>query len=387
MEADNHTGCLVLFQQSEVAAITGDDTVLAGLAAQDPYAVVPDQRAFTAEPYGLGIPAKNVDFVRFVNARLAQMRSNGEWTAIYNRWLADSLGPAPARPGGLRQDIVSELQAHHPAQQPCEQGRRASARRAREPVRRGGAGDGTGAPSRMGVEVQPTQALTYLEQLGQWRDGRRAELDQLDQAALQSPNGAAATGDITLSMALWRSRTATSSCCRSGTWPGWTDRTDPARHADLGPAGHRRRLRPRGLAAGGLPAVGRAGLSLRVRLGLEVSGAEITERVRLRAQMERIRDQVTLEPAGAAQQQAAGQQARLARRLKEIADKAARGGDVGGLLGPLEIDAATFERDLIVGGARRRGRPPWSGGPRTAAPSWRPGRPGCGPSPPSAYAG
>ncbi|MGH3337243.1 MAG: glutamate ABC transporter substrate-binding protein, partial [Propionibacteriaceae bacterium] len=32
--ADNHTGCLALFQQGEVAAITGDDTVLAGLAAQ-----------------------------------------------------------------------------------------------------------------------------------------------------------------------------------------------------------------------------------------------------------------------------------------------------------------------------------------------------------------
>jgi polar amino acid transport system substrate-binding protein len=96
--SDNHTGCLVLFQQSEVAAITGDDTVLAGLAAQDPYAIVPEQRAFTQEPYGLGIPAKNVDFVRFVNARLAQMRSDGEWTAIYNRWLADSLGPAPSPP-------------------------------------------------------------------------------------------------------------------------------------------------------------------------------------------------------------------------------------------------------------------------------------------------
>ncbi len=50
--ADTHTGCLVLFQQGQVAAITGDDTVLAGLAAQDPYAVVPEQRAFTAEPYG-----------------------------------------------------------------------------------------------------------------------------------------------------------------------------------------------------------------------------------------------------------------------------------------------------------------------------------------------
>ena len=96
--ADNHTGCLVLFQQGEVAAITGDDTVLAGLAAQDPYAIVPEQKAFTAEPYGLGINGKNVDLVRFVNARLAQMRSDGEWTAIYNRWLADSLGPAPSPP-------------------------------------------------------------------------------------------------------------------------------------------------------------------------------------------------------------------------------------------------------------------------------------------------
>ena len=96
--ADNHTGCLTLFQQSEVAAITGDDTVLAGLAAQDPYAIVPDQKAFTVEPYGLGFNKADVDFVRFVNARLAEMRNSGEWTRIYDRWLKDVLGPAPAPP-------------------------------------------------------------------------------------------------------------------------------------------------------------------------------------------------------------------------------------------------------------------------------------------------
>jgi polar amino acid transport system substrate-binding protein len=96
--ADSHTGCLVLFQQGAVDAITGDDTVLAGLAAQDPYAVVPTQQAFTAEPYGIGVNAKNVDLVRFVNARLAQMRANGEWTRIYDRWLAGPLGPAPSPP-------------------------------------------------------------------------------------------------------------------------------------------------------------------------------------------------------------------------------------------------------------------------------------------------
>lgn len=99
--ASTHTGCLVLFQEGQVAAITGDDTVLAGLAAQDPYAVVPEQRAFTEEPYGLGFNAEEVDFVRFVNARLAQMRTNGEWTQIYNRWLRDPLGPAPNPPDAV----------------------------------------------------------------------------------------------------------------------------------------------------------------------------------------------------------------------------------------------------------------------------------------------
>jgi hypothetical protein len=94
---------------------------------------------------------------------------------------------------------------------------------------------------------------------------------------------------------------------------------------------------------------------LRVKLGLDPSGMEITERIRqLRAQMERIREQIDLEPAGPAQQQAALEQSRLARRLKELAEKAGRGGDVAGSLGPVEIEAATFERDLIVNGARRR---------------------------------
>ena len=96
--ADTHTGCLVLFQQGAVDAITGDDTVLAGLAAQDPYADVVQAPAFTAEPYGLGVNVKNVDFVRFVNGVLEDMRADGRWTKSYNTWLADALGKAPAPP-------------------------------------------------------------------------------------------------------------------------------------------------------------------------------------------------------------------------------------------------------------------------------------------------
>ena len=97
VSATTHTDCLAKFQQGEVDAITGDDTVLAGLAAQDPYAAVVGD-AFTAEPYGLGMNSEDVDLVRFVNGVLAAAAADGRWTQSYDRWLADSLGAAPAPP-------------------------------------------------------------------------------------------------------------------------------------------------------------------------------------------------------------------------------------------------------------------------------------------------
>jgi polar amino acid transport system substrate-binding protein len=96
--ASNHTGCLVLFQSGEVDAITGDDTVLAGLSAQDPYAVVLEGEAFTEEPYGIGVPAEDVDLAAFINGVLEQMRADGRWTAAYDRWLAPTLGAGTGQP-------------------------------------------------------------------------------------------------------------------------------------------------------------------------------------------------------------------------------------------------------------------------------------------------
>ena len=92
-----HTDCLVRFQQGEVDAITGDDTVLAGLAAQDPYAKVIGE-AFSAEPYGLAMAPDQVDLVRFVNGVLAKAEADGDWMASYDHWLAPALGPVTAPP-------------------------------------------------------------------------------------------------------------------------------------------------------------------------------------------------------------------------------------------------------------------------------------------------
>jgi polar amino acid transport system substrate-binding protein len=99
--SDTHTGCLVLFQQGKVDAITGDDTILAGLAAQDPYASVVKAPAFTVEPYGLGVSKSHPEFVRFVNTVLAQMRTDGQWAKAYDTWLKTALGTAPAPPAAV----------------------------------------------------------------------------------------------------------------------------------------------------------------------------------------------------------------------------------------------------------------------------------------------
>ncbi len=42
------------------------------------------------------------------------------------------------------------------------------------------------------------------------------------------------------------------------------------------------------------------------------------------------------------------------RRVADVVERAQRGADVGGLIGPLEADAAVAERDLIVAAATRR---------------------------------
>lgn len=88
--------CLVAFQQNQVDAISTDDTILAGMAAQDPYAKVVGPR-FTDEPYGMAISKNSPEFTRFVNAVLDQNRQNGTWTATYKRWMG-RFGAPPAPP-------------------------------------------------------------------------------------------------------------------------------------------------------------------------------------------------------------------------------------------------------------------------------------------------
>lgn len=94
--------CLVALQQRQVDAVSTDDTILAGMVAQDPNLTIAGP-PIEEEPYGVGMHKGDDALVRFVNGTLQRIRDDGTWTAIYDRWLT-VLGPAPDPPQPVYSD-------------------------------------------------------------------------------------------------------------------------------------------------------------------------------------------------------------------------------------------------------------------------------------------
>lgn len=213
------------------------------------------------------------------------------------------------------------------------------------------------APGSIGQPIDPAAAQTYLQALDDWVRARRAQLDEIDAAALATGRGSEIASDMTLSMAIWQAVSQRQGLLVVTFDGGRVGPIEAQRLATLiwgridgdGPAD--------GLGVS-LPEACKlsdalAG-QLRTRLSLVPGSDAGAARVKdLRAQLERLRDQVALEPAGTrASAVAAWEQLRT--RINDATQRAQRGADVGGLLGPLEQDAARYERDLIVGNAQRR---------------------------------
>jgi polar amino acid transport system substrate-binding protein len=93
----DQSDCLVQFQEGNVDAISTDDTVLAGLAAQDKYAKVL-KGTFTDEPYGMAISLHHPEFTSFVNGVLERLRGGGGLDGILSFWLGSHLALRPVPP-------------------------------------------------------------------------------------------------------------------------------------------------------------------------------------------------------------------------------------------------------------------------------------------------
>jgi len=210
-------------------------------------------------------------------------------------------------------------------------------------------------PGALGVAARPAEMLGYLGALHGWLEGRRSELDALDAQIVSSGRQGELTSDMTLALALWQAVHNRENLLL-GTW-------------DSGRVGQVELERLSTLIWGSLdtgasalnvslPEAGKLcdALVTQLRTALNTDPAIDAQLARLRdlrASLERIRDQVALEPP-AFRPEAQAKLNALGARVDDASAKRQRGGDIGGLLGPLESDAATMERDLIVTAARRR---------------------------------
>lgn len=85
---EGYPQAFLALKQGKVDAVTTDSTILLGLKGSDPE---PDMweivgAAFSAEPYGIGLPENDSDFRDFVNRSLAEMWVSGEYQKIYDKW-------------------------------------------------------------------------------------------------------------------------------------------------------------------------------------------------------------------------------------------------------------------------------------------------------------
>jgi len=105
VEKPRFSDCVEALAASEVDAVTTDDVILAGFAAQPEYKgklkVV--GKGFTDEYYGVGVPKGDDEMVAKVNEALKQYIADGSWRAALDQTVGPSgySIPSPPTPGSV----------------------------------------------------------------------------------------------------------------------------------------------------------------------------------------------------------------------------------------------------------------------------------------------
>jgi polar amino acid transport system substrate-binding protein len=90
---DDYPQAVLALQQGKVAAVTTDESILAGQLAKLPKGQyeIPDFR-ISDEPYGLGIRKGNPKFLQFVDKTLLDMEKSGQAAKIFEKWFGPNSG-------------------------------------------------------------------------------------------------------------------------------------------------------------------------------------------------------------------------------------------------------------------------------------------------------
>lgn len=89
LELENYAECFTALQSGQGDAMTTDNAILLGMAAENPdYGLVGE--SFTDEPYGIAIDKHQKDFLEAVNGALKEMHQDGTYDKIFKKWFPDT---------------------------------------------------------------------------------------------------------------------------------------------------------------------------------------------------------------------------------------------------------------------------------------------------------
>ena len=90
VEFQNYSQCVDQLLAGQVDAVTTDDAILKGYAAQDPQHLKVVGKPFSQEPYGVGLPLTDNALRAKINDILEAAAKDGTWTQIYHGTLGAS---------------------------------------------------------------------------------------------------------------------------------------------------------------------------------------------------------------------------------------------------------------------------------------------------------
>lgn len=94
VEFQTYTQCVDQLRNGRVDAVTTDDAILKGYAAQSPDQLKVVGPTFSSEPYGIGVPKQDTAFRNKINDILQAGMDDGTWQRIYDGTLGKSGSPA-----------------------------------------------------------------------------------------------------------------------------------------------------------------------------------------------------------------------------------------------------------------------------------------------------
>ncbi|MCV7222480.1 glutamate ABC transporter substrate-binding protein [Mycolicibacterium elephantis] len=95
---DTYSACIEALKNGAVDAVTTDEVILAGYAAQSPGTFKLVGGTFSEERYGIGLKKGDTELQTKINDALVKMEQDGAWKAAWDKNLGASGLPAPQPP-------------------------------------------------------------------------------------------------------------------------------------------------------------------------------------------------------------------------------------------------------------------------------------------------